>query len=86
MLWIVLIGFVAAVIGLFALAVYFILMVALAIAGSVYFVCFLICLNFFPGDLLSVALLMAAAAGTLVNYGLYRAFVAEKVERQKDAP
>lgn len=32
-------------------------------------------LALFPADLLPAALLMAVAAGTLVNYGLYRVFV-----------
>ena len=75
MLWIFLIGIFVAVVGLFMLVAYITILVALSVAGAVYFACLLVGLTLFPADLLPAALLMAVAAGTLVNYGLYRVFV-----------
>ena len=77
MLWIFLIGIFVVAIGLFVLVAYIAILVALSVAGAVYFLCFLVCLQLFPADLLPAALLVSAVVGTLVNYGLYRAFVPE---------
>ncbi len=77
MLLILLIGLIVAILGLFALMAYITVMISLAIAGAVYFVCLWVCVSLFPGNSFPFTLLTALVAGTLVNYGLYRAVVAQ---------